>query len=634
MIRAQVAADPDGPSDRELLGRFAAGRDGAAFEAVLRRHGPMVLRACRRMLDRREDAEDVFQATFLVLARKAGAVAWRESVGTWLYEVAHRLARDVRRQQARRHAREAAAGSRPAADPLADISGRELLAALDEELAGLPARYRDPLLLCCLEGKSGDEAARDLGCSASTLKRRLRSARDLLQARLDRRGLALPATAVASLLFLGPATAVPPGLADGTARAAVLLAAGEPLADGLVSAPALASAAAVRVAGPSRLWACAVGLAAAVGLGVGGWAVVPVDRPAPAAEVVARKPVPLPSDRPVPAGGPVRATAESTLPTAGDQIRQFAFDGRPDTWYESARPAGPADHFTLRFDRPVDVRSVAVDTGRPDGGDRLDAGVLEVSTDGTRFAPAGAFLAGAARVELGGRAVRAVRVRPPAGRPLVVREVAVESTPPVARFADPVEYVADAADAPDLGRWAAAVARLCERHHAAVCDDLRGAGIRPRPVVRIRVAPEYVGVAEAEDGRITLSADYFRAHPDDVGAVFHVAVYVAQAYPEGAAPRWLAAGIADYLRFYRFEPDRLGRVDRGRAIDSHSRVTAAFLRFVAERHGDGVVRDLHALLRAGEYTPDSWADLTGRTLDDLAAEWRAAARGGPTASRS
>src|SRR5215471_825695 len=120
-------------SDRELLHRFAAGHEESAFKVLLQRHGPMVLRVCRRVLQRPEDAEDAFQATFLVLARKAGSLFWRESVGTWLYEVANRLAQEARRKYLRRQAREARARQpRSSEDPLVEISGRELVAILDE----------------------------------------------------------------------------------------------------------------------------------------------------------------------------------------------------------------------------------------------------------------------------------------------------------------------------------------------------------------------------------------------------------------------------------------------------------------------------------------------------------------------
>jgi RNA polymerase sigma factor (sigma-70 family) len=155
-------ADPDGPTDRDLLHHFARRHDAAAFAELVRRHGPMVLGVCRRLLGDKQDAEDAFQATFLVLVRKAGALPWREAVGGWLYQVAWRTAHKARVAAARRARHEREAGPRcPApAPPGCGAEGRELHALLDEEVQRLPARQRLPLVLCCLEGLSKAEAAR------------------------------------------------------------------------------------------------------------------------------------------------------------------------------------------------------------------------------------------------------------------------------------------------------------------------------------------------------------------------------------------------------------------------------------------------------------------------------------------
>jgi RNA polymerase sigma factor (sigma-70 family) len=147
---------------------------------------------CRRVLHEEHDAEDVFQATFLILARKAGARDWKESIGNWLYQVAYRLAVRLRRQAGRRQKHEQQAAPRHSADPLAEITLREAQTALDEELSLLPQALRAPILLCCLEGETRDEAAQHLGWSVSTLKRRLERARELLRVRLRRRGLTIP----------------------------------------------------------------------------------------------------------------------------------------------------------------------------------------------------------------------------------------------------------------------------------------------------------------------------------------------------------------------------------------------------------------------------------------------------------
>jgi C-terminal peptidase prc len=211
------------PTDRELLTRFAARHDEAAFAALVERHGPMVLRVCRRALRQEQDAEDAFQATFLVLARKAGTTRWRASVHNWLYEVATRLAAESRTRAARRRRHEAQAGrARPEAPP--PDAGRELAALLDEELGRLPARYREPLLLCYLEGQTSDQTARRLGWSLRTLQRRLEQGRDLLRRRLTRRGITLSAALLAPALAHGGG--VPALLTITTVRTAMAFAAG------------------------------------------------------------------------------------------------------------------------------------------------------------------------------------------------------------------------------------------------------------------------------------------------------------------------------------------------------------------------------------------------------------------------
>jgi RNA polymerase sigma factor (sigma-70 family) len=182
-----------GPTDRELLARFASGRDEEAFAHLVRRHGGLVFGVCRRVLRCHEDAEDAFQATFLLLARRAGSLRWHDSVSAWLHEVALRTAWKARSASARRQVKEAEAAhrSRPEARP--DPAWDEACAVLDQELRSLPDRFRTPLILCHLEGRTGEQAAVHLGVSRPTLVRRLARGRRLLAARLARRGLSLTA---------------------------------------------------------------------------------------------------------------------------------------------------------------------------------------------------------------------------------------------------------------------------------------------------------------------------------------------------------------------------------------------------------------------------------------------------------
>ncbi len=186
-IRVAIAThEADRASDGQLVARYAEYRDQAAFAALVRRHGPMVLGVARRLLGTGPEVEDVFQATFLVLCRKAGSLRQADSVANWLYGVAVRLARRARVDAARRrrHERQASRPGAQAADPSAAISLREAQAVLDEELARFPGKYRSPLVLCCLEGLARDEAARQLGWPTGLLKSRLEQARERLHGRL------------------------------------------------------------------------------------------------------------------------------------------------------------------------------------------------------------------------------------------------------------------------------------------------------------------------------------------------------------------------------------------------------------------------------------------------------------------
>ncbi len=203
-------------SDGELLGAFVDRRDEAAFEALVRRHGPMVLGVCRRALRNSHDAEDAFQATFLVLARKAASVRPREGVGNWLYGVARRTALEAQRRNARRRGKEKQVSPLP--ESAAGPPGPDLADVLDEELSRLPDKLRLPVVLCDLEGRTRREVARQLGVPDGTLSNRLASARRALAQRLARRGITLGAGAVTASLA---AADVPPGLIVSTTRAAL-----------------------------------------------------------------------------------------------------------------------------------------------------------------------------------------------------------------------------------------------------------------------------------------------------------------------------------------------------------------------------------------------------------------------------
>src|SRR6266851_5319021 len=179
--------------DSDLLQRYLDRRDEAAFAALVERHGPMVLGVCRSVLRHQHDAEDAFQATFLVLAHKAGSIRRRDGLGSWLHGVAQRVSLKARVNGLRRQALEAKAAPPLPHSAKDDLTWNELREILHAELAVLPERLREPLVLCYLEGLTQDEAARRLGWTATTVKGRLQRGREILRGRLERRGVALPA---------------------------------------------------------------------------------------------------------------------------------------------------------------------------------------------------------------------------------------------------------------------------------------------------------------------------------------------------------------------------------------------------------------------------------------------------------
>jgi RNA polymerase sigma factor (sigma-70 family) len=214
-----------GPSDGQLLSRFIDHSDPTAADALVRRHGPMVMSVCRRLLRHPQDAEDAFQATFLVLVRKAATVKPRELVGHWLYGIARMTAVRARAAAAKRRAREEPLMDLPDSAPRPDT---DLAAAIDEELSRLPEKYRVPIVLCDLGGKSHREAAEQLGWPQGTVSGRLFRGRQMLAARLARRGVVTTAAAVAAVLAEGVSAArVSSSLSESTVIAASLIAAGE-----------------------------------------------------------------------------------------------------------------------------------------------------------------------------------------------------------------------------------------------------------------------------------------------------------------------------------------------------------------------------------------------------------------------
>ncbi|HEY7314231.1 MAG TPA: sigma-70 family RNA polymerase sigma factor [Gemmataceae bacterium] len=256
-------------SDSDLLARFRGRREEAAFTLLVQRHGPMVFAVCRRVLGDAHEAEDAFQATFLVLARNADSIRQQQSLAGWLHAVASRIACKARTKALRQRACERELlPLAPRPDPSETLAAHELRAALDDEIARLPDKYRTPLVLCYLADKTHEQIAGELGWPKSSVTARLARARQLLQRRLLRRGFTAPAGMLAALLIESSMNAAPPAvLTLSTVRLAVQALNGEAIA--ATATAALADSVLKGAALPK--WTAALmvlatlGLAAAVG---------------------------------------------------------------------------------------------------------------------------------------------------------------------------------------------------------------------------------------------------------------------------------------------------------------------------------------------------------------------------------
>jgi RNA polymerase sigma factor (sigma-70 family) len=268
--RAVLLRDGAGLTDGQLLESFLSRRDEAAMEVLVRRHGPMVWGVCCRVLHNHHDVEDAFQATFLVLVRRAASIASRELLANWLYGVAHQTALKARATAARRKEREKQVANTPEPAPAGHDPWDDLRPLLDQELSRLPDRYRAVIVLCDLGGKTRQEAAGQLGLPEGTVASRLARARAILAKRLTQRGIALSGGALAAVLSQTPSAGVPASVVSSTIQAASGFAAGQAgristevaaLTEGVLRAMSLVKLKAVAAA---VLLVCFTGFGAAV----------------------------------------------------------------------------------------------------------------------------------------------------------------------------------------------------------------------------------------------------------------------------------------------------------------------------------------------------------------------------------
>jgi RNA polymerase sigma factor (sigma-70 family) len=337
-IRRLVVSELRGAPDAELLGRFLTARDEAAFTAVVCKHGPMVYRVCRGVLRNTADAEDAAQATFLVLAQKASSVRKHDSLPSWLHGVALRTARKLRAAIARRRSRESLAVAPRAAE---DLTVREAEEMLHAELEKLPVRYKGPLVLCYLQGKTHDEAAAELGWTVTAFRGRLERARIKLRDSLARRGLGFSAAPFMGML-LEARPNLPTMFSVMTARAS-LTTARDAVARGLISSTAAHLAQEVIRSMSFTFLKIAGAFVLAVAVAAGGWVAL---RPAPAA------------------WPPIESKAEAApKPGADDSVERILVS----RWNQFARLKADHAGLTLIGDECNDGEFIGYNRTAPDG---------------------------------------------------------------------------------------------------------------------------------------------------------------------------------------------------------------------------------------------------------------------------
>jgi RNA polymerase sigma factor (sigma-70 family) len=301
--RAALVYDAASRTDGELVQAFVSRRDQSAFETLVHRHGTMVLNVCRRVLRNEADADDAFQATFLVLVRKAAAIRSPSAVSSWLYGVAHTTALKAKAMNRKRRERELEAGTLPRAEACEEV-WRAVQALLDAELASLPEKYLSAIVLCDLECKTIKEAARLRNCPPGTIATRLARGRALLARRLAKHGINVSAAVLACALAHGAtAASLPPALVLSTIKATSLCAAGQ-AATGLVSAKVAAlTQGVVQAMFLTKLKLFAAGLVAVTVLSAGVGAIGPGISAQDAASSPRTTQQPPPTGKPVQAAG-------------------------------------------------------------------------------------------------------------------------------------------------------------------------------------------------------------------------------------------------------------------------------------------------------------------------------------------
>jgi hypothetical protein len=316
---------------------------------------------------------------------------------------------------------------------------------------------------------------------------------------------------------------------------------------------------------------------------------------------------------------------ECTIPTSGNHVRGCAYDGKADTYFLSAQPPKTGDTFTLTLAEPAAIKRIEVQTGDTDGKNVIGGAVLETSADGKVFSKVAAFASGAAKAAAGAKPVKTIRIRftADAAGPAAIREIVLDAQPPIPVIKYPLEVRLDISEVPDSKEWCQAAAKAVERWYPTFCDYLATDGFTPSKVITITFKNDDKGIAATGGNNITCHMGWFKAHPDDLGAVVHESIHVIQAYRSRSNPGWLVEGIDDYLRWWIYEspPKRRLNPDRIKYTDSYQ-VTGAFLAWAVKAYDKDLVKKLNAACRKGEYKDELFKTLTGKDLDALFEEFK------------
>jgi len=333
----------------------------------------------------------------------------------------------------------------------------------------------------------------------------------------------------------------------------------------------------------------------------------------------------------------VGVSVSTTLQSRGfsEKYRpELAFSGSAHSSFLSQRPPRPTDDFTVVFERPVHVSRISIQTGDEKYENQLIAGILEVSEDGTKFSKVGTFSDGSIATLLDGDPICAVRIQPTSRQdnPLAIHNFVIKSDEQLGRISRIPRIVFDSSQATDLTEWGDKALRVARDSYPMVSKALASKDFMGPNYVRIWFNPNYRGVAATSNDTIEIAPAYVRTHMTDFGMVVHELTHTIQHYTRNTNAGWLVEGVADYVRFYLYEPNvPRPKIDPAKAkyTDAY-RTTAAFLAYGQQKYDRHLVQKLNKALREGTYKPDLFKEYTGKEPTEIWSELIADLQAGKT----